>query len=163
MGERVPVAAALSHANTLEVSWHSHMTVLLPPLESTKVKRYTSHRSYSTNVYIQNQWSTALKLPGTLHKLTLFSLQRWRERYKNIYLLKIYTTYGAKYCRYNGAQNKNQKPAKTCQPVCYRAPNNQKPSTIPSRKCNNCFGFANIWVTSKVLKLKNSNLSLTNF
>ena len=35
-------------------------------------------------------------------------------------------------------QNRNQKISKTWNTVCYGVPNKQKPSTIPSRKCNNC-------------------------
>ena len=60
--ESVSVAEALSHADTLEISCHSPTRVLLPALESMERKRHISHRSYSTNVYIQNHWSTALKL-----------------------------------------------------------------------------------------------------
>ena len=48
--------------------------------------------------------------------------------------------------------------------------NRKKPSTIPTRKCNNCImghvcttRCQNIWETSKALKLKNSNFSSTNF
>ena len=53
-----------AHADTLEISCHSPTRVLLPALESMESKRYTSYRCYSTNVYIQNHWSTALKLMG---------------------------------------------------------------------------------------------------
>ena len=62
--ESVSVVGTLSHADTLESSFHSPTRVLLPALESMKSKRHTSYRSYSTNVYLQNHWSTALKLPG---------------------------------------------------------------------------------------------------
>ena len=47
--ESVSVAGALSDAGTLEISCHSTTIVLLIALESME-----SHRSYSTNVYIQN-------------------------------------------------------------------------------------------------------------
>ena len=51
--ESVSVAAALYHADTLEISCHSPTRVLLPALESIESKRHTSYRSYSTNIYIQ--------------------------------------------------------------------------------------------------------------
>ena len=38
----------------------------------------------------------------------------------------------------NGAQNKNQKTSKKWNTVHYSVSNKQKPSTIPSRKFNNC-------------------------
>ena len=62
--ESVSVEEALSHADTLEISCHFPTRVLLPGLESMGSKRHTSYRSYSTNVYIQNHGSTALKLLG---------------------------------------------------------------------------------------------------
>ena len=52
--ESVSVAEARSHADTLEISCHSPTRILLPALESMEIKRHTSCRSYSTNVYIQN-------------------------------------------------------------------------------------------------------------
>ena len=61
--ESVSVAVALSHADTLEISCHSPTRVLLPALESMETKRHTSYRSYSTNVYIQNHWSTSFLTP----------------------------------------------------------------------------------------------------
>ena len=61
--ESVSVARALSHADTLEIC-HSPTRVLLSALESMESKRLTSYRSYSTNVYIQNHGSTALKQLG---------------------------------------------------------------------------------------------------
>ena len=62
-------------------------------------------------------------------------------------------------------------PIKTWNTVRYSVSNKHKSSTIPSRECNNCICMGlvcithcqNIWETSKVLKLKNSNLSSTNF
>ena len=57
--ESVSVAAALSHADTLEISCHSPTRVLLLALESMESKRHTSYRSYLTNVYIQNHRNTA--------------------------------------------------------------------------------------------------------
>ena len=79
--ESVSVAEALSHADTLEISWHSPTRELLPALESMERKRHTSYRNYSTNVYIQNHRSTAFKL--------LASLQRLHERYIIIYIWKV--------------------------------------------------------------------------
>ena len=79
------------------------------------------------------------------------------------------TVYGAKYWWDNGVQNKNQKTPKTCNTVRYSVSNKQKPSTIPSIQSNNCVWasvvqlVAKISETSKVLKLKNLNLSSTNF
>ena len=52
--ESVLVAAALSHADTLEISCYSPTRVLLLALESMESKRHTSSRINSTNVYIQN-------------------------------------------------------------------------------------------------------------
>ena len=43
---------------------------------------------------------------------------------------------------YNGARNKKQKTPKTWNTVRYSVSNKQKPSTIPSIKCDNC-----IWVS----------------
>ena len=65
--------------------------------------------------------------------------------------------------------NKNQKTSKTWNTVGYSVSNTQKPSTFPLRECNNCIWVlvvqhvAKISETSKVLKLKNSNLSSTSF
>ena len=64
--------------------------VLLSALISKENNRHTSYRSYSTNIYMQNPWSTALKLLGkTVHELKLNSLQRRCERYIIIYIWKI--------------------------------------------------------------------------
>ena len=62
---------------------------------------------------------------------------------------------------------KNQKTSKAWNTVRYSV-SKQKPSTTPSRECNNCIWVsvvqlvAKISETSKVLKLKNSNLSSTS-
>ena len=45
----------------LERDWHYSVTRDICFMDS---KRHKSHRSYSTNVSIQNHWSTALKLLG---------------------------------------------------------------------------------------------------
>ena len=164
--ESVSVAVALSHADTLEITCHSPTRGLLPALESMESKRHTSYRSYSTNVYIQNHWSTALiKLLGktTRTQIVLSPETQW-TLYNYIYL-EDNTAYGAKYWWHNGAHNKNQKTSETWNTVRYK----QKPSTILSRECNNHLGLGcttrcqNIWETSKMLKLKNSNLNETSF
>ena len=49
----------------------------------------------------------------------------------------------------HGAHNKNQITSKTWNTVRYPVPNKQKPSTIPSRECNNC-----IWVSVVQLYLR---------
>ena len=101
-----------------------------------------------------------------LHELKLYSLKRRRERFIIIYIWKI-----AQYMVPNvdgtiGHTIKIRKyPRHGTQFVRYSVSNKQKPSTIPSRKCNNCIWALvdcttrcqNIWKTSKVLKLKKSN------
>ena len=64
--ETVSVAEALSRddSDTPEISCHSPARVLLPALESMECKRHACYRSYSMKVYIQNHYSTALKLLG---------------------------------------------------------------------------------------------------
>ena len=64
--EIVSVAGALSHADTLEISCHSPTRVLLLLMYFASIgsKIHTSYRSYSTNVYIQNHKSEAIKLLG---------------------------------------------------------------------------------------------------
>ena len=47
------------------------------------------------------------------------------------------------------AQNKNQKPFKTWNTVCYRVPNKQEPRTIPSRKCNTCVRASLVQLAAK--------------
>ena len=85
--ESVSVAVAQSHADTLEISCHSPTRVLLPAVESMESKRHTSYRSYSANVYIQNHWSTELKLLGktALTQIVLSPETPW-TLYNYIYL-----------------------------------------------------------------------------
>ena len=105
-----------------------------------EIKRHTSYWSYSTNVYIQNHGSTALKLPGkTAQTQIVLSPEMLWTLYNYIYL-EDNTAYGAKYWWHNWAHNKNQKTSKTWNTVRYSVSNKQKLSTIPSRKCNNLFG-----------------------
>ena len=69
---------------------HSPTIVLLSALETMECKRHTRYRRYSTNIYIQNHWSTALKLLGKAARTQIIlSPQRGRERYIIIYILKI--------------------------------------------------------------------------
>ena len=62
--DSVPVPVTLSHADTIEVYCHSLITELLSALESMKSKIPISYRCYSSNVYMQNHLSTALKQLG---------------------------------------------------------------------------------------------------
>ena len=49
--ESVSVAAALSHADTLEIPCHSITRVLLPALESMESRRHTSCRRYIQRMF----------------------------------------------------------------------------------------------------------------
>ena len=103
-----------------------------------------------TNIYIQNYWRTAIKLlPGRLHELELFSLQRHRECYINIiiYISKI-TQHMVP--NIDGTQNKNQKAYKTWNTVCYSVPDKQKPGTIPSKKYNSCIWASVVQLVAKI-------------
>ena len=121
--------------------------VLLPALETMESKRHTSYRSYSTNVYIQNHWSTALKLLGKTAwtQIALSPETPW-TLYNYIYL-EDNTAYGAKFWWHNGAHNKNQKTPKTWNTVRYSVSNKQKPSTI---KCNNCNWASVVQLVAKI-------------
>ena len=148
--ESVSVAEALSHADTLETSCHFHTRVLLPALESMKNGSHTSNRSYSTNVYIQNHWSTALKLLGkTARTQIVLSPETPGTLYNYIYLEEN-TAHGAKYWWHNGVQNKSQKTSKTWNTVSYSLSNKQKPSIIPSRKCYNCIWASVVQLVAKI-------------
>ena len=95
--ESVSVEGVISHADTLEISCHSPTRVLLPALESMESQRHTSYRSYSTNVYIQNHRSTALKLLGkTARTQIVRSSEKPLTLYNYIYL-EDSTAYGSKY------------------------------------------------------------------
>ena len=87
--ESVSVAAALSHADTLEISCHSPTRVLLPALESMESKRKQAiegiQRTFTyeiTEVPHLNYWER-------LHELKLYSLLRRRDHYIIIYIWKI--------------------------------------------------------------------------
>ena len=148
--ESVSVAKALSHADTLEISGHSSTRGLLPALESIESKRHTSYRSYSTNVFIPNHWSTALTLQGNTARTQIgLSPETPWTLYNYIYL-EDNTTYDAKYCWHNGAHNKKQKTSKTWNTVRYSVSNKQKPNTIPSRECNNCIWALVVQLVAKI-------------
>ena len=101
--ESVSVVRALSHADTLEISYHFPTRVLLPALESMESKRHTSYRSYSTNVYIQNHWSTALKLLGKTERTQIALSPETPWTLYNYIYLEDNTAYGAKYYWHNWA------------------------------------------------------------
>ena len=71
---------------TLEISCHCPTIVLLPALESMESKRHTSYRSYSTNIYSNEQH---LNYWERLHALKLYSRHRLRERCIMVYIWKI--------------------------------------------------------------------------
>ena len=107
--ESVSVAEALSHTDTLEIYFDSPTRVLLLALESIKIKWHTSYWSYSTNVYIQNHWSTALKLLGRAARTQIIlSPETPWKLYNNIYL-EDNTAYGAKYWWHDGNKIKTRK------------------------------------------------------
>ena len=72
-----------------EVVCHSLIRALLPVLESTESKKYTSSRSYSPNVYKQITEVQHLNYWERLRKLKLYSLQKRRERYIILYIWKV--------------------------------------------------------------------------
>ena len=84
----VPVATPLSHADTLEISCHSPTRVLMLALEFTEGKRHTSYRSYSTIIYIQNYWCTALFWKTARTQIILSPETPW-TLYNYIYFWKI--------------------------------------------------------------------------
>ena len=129
----------------IEVSCHSSTWVPLPALESMECKRHTCYRSHSTNVYIQNYWSTAIKQLGKTQ--IILPPMTTRTQYNYIYL-ENNKKYGAEYRWFDGAQNKNQKPSKTWNAGCYRVPNKQKSGAIPSIKCNNSVSTSRVQLTA---------------
>ena len=52
---------------------------------------------------------------------------------------------------HNGAHKKDQKTSKTWNTVRYSVSNKQKPSTIPSRQCNNCIWASVVQLAAKYL------------
>ena len=68
----------------------------------------------------------------------------------NYIYLEDNTAYGAKYWWHNGAHNKNQKTSMTWNTVRYSVSNKQKPSTIPSRECNNCIWASVVQHVAKI-------------
>ena len=72
-----------------------------------------------------------------LHELKLYSLQRRRERYIIIYIRKITQHMVLNIDGTIGHTIKTRKHPRHGTPVRYSVSNKQKPSTIPSRECNN--------------------------
>ena len=136
----VSVAEALSHAGALEISCHSPTRVLLPALESMESKRHTSYRSYSTNVYIQNHLSAALKLLAkTVHTQIAFSPETQWTLYNYIYL-EDNTVYGAKSWWHNGAQIKNRKHPRHGTQRIIQYPTNRNPAQYLQENAITVFG-----------------------
>ena len=96
-----------------------------------------------TEVQHSNYWERP-------HELKLYSLQRRRERYIIIYIWKITQRIMPNIDGTMGAQNKNQKTPKTWNTVRYSVYNKQKPSTIPSRECNNCIWASVVQLVAKI-------------
>ena len=94
----VSVAGALSHTDTLEIFWHSLTRVLHDSSGiHRKQKTYKLSKLYSTNVYIENRWNTALKLlENTARTQIVLSPETPGTLYNYIYL-EDNTAYGAKY------------------------------------------------------------------
>ena len=145
------LADTLFHADTLEIFCHSPTRVLLPALESMESKRHTSYRSYSMNVYIQNHWSTTLKLLGkTARTQIVLSPETLWTLYNYIYL-EDNTTYI--WCQILMAQLGTQWKPENIQginTVRYSVSNKQKPITIPSRECNNCIWASVVQLVAKI-------------
>ena len=133
----------LSHADTREISGHS------PTRKPWKAKDIQTIEA-STNVYIQNHWSTALKLLGKIPQTqTVLSPETPWTLY-NYISLEEHIAYGAKYWWHKEARNKNQKTSKTWNTVRYSESNKQKPSTIPSRECNHCIWASVVLLVAKI-------------
>ena len=90
-----------------------------------------------------------LKLLGKLRTQIVLSSETLWTLYNYIYL-EDNTAYGAEYWWHNGAQNKNQKTPKTWNTVRYSVSYKQKPSTIPSRKCNNSIWASFVQLVAKI-------------
>ena len=137
--ESVLVTEALSHPDTLDISWNFPTRVLLPALESMENKRQPSYRSYSTNVYIQNHWRTALKPLGkTARTQIILSPETPWTLYNYIYL-EDNTAYGDKYWWHNWAHNKKQKTPKTWNTVI-QYPTNRNPAQSLQENAITVFG-----------------------
>ena len=128
---------------------------------SEAIQRMFTYKN--TEVQHLNNWDR-------LHKLKLYSPQRRLERYIKKYIWKITQHMVPNIDGTIGHTIKSRKhPRHGTQCMRYSVSNKQKPSTIPSRDCDNCIWasvaqlVATISETSKVLKLKNSNLSSTSF
>ena len=104
-----------------------------------------------------------------LHELKLYSLQRRRERYIIIHIWKITRHMVPNIDGTMGHKIKTRKHPKHGTQCVIQYPTNTNPAQSLQENAITVFGprlynrCQNIWETSKVLKLKNSNLSSTNF
>ena len=100
-----------------------------------------------------------------LHELKLYSLQRCCERYKIICTWKITHNMVPNIDYTKGLERYPRKHRRHGTQCVIQYPRNI-PSTIRSRKCNNCVWASAVQlvdkISLKVLKLKNSNLILIN-
>ena len=138
--ESVSVAEALSHADTLEISCHSPTRVLLPALESMESKRHTSHQSYSTNVYIRNHWSTALKLLVKTARTQIVLCPETPWTLYNYIYLEDNAAYCVKYWWHNWAHNKNQKNQRNGTQCVIQYPTNRNPAQSLQENAITVFG-----------------------
>ena len=161
--ESVSVAEAHAHADTLEISCHSPTRVLLPALESMESKRHTSYRSYSTNIYIQNHWSTALKLLRKTARTRIVLSPETLWTLNNYIYLKDNTAYGAKYWWHNGHTIKNRKYPRHGPQCVIQYPTNRNSAQSLQENAITVFYVSVVQLvakmfaalTSKVFKLKN--------
>ena len=84
-----------------------------------------------------------------LHELKLYSLQRRRERYIIIYIWMITQLMVPNIVGTMGHKIKTRKHTRHGT-LRYSVSNNQKPSTIPSRKCINCIGASFVQFVAKI-------------
>ena len=85
-----------------------------------------------------------------LHELKLYSIQRRRERYIIIYIWKLTQHMVPNIDGTMGRTIKSRKHSKTWNTVRYSVSNKQKPSTIPSRECNNCIWASVVQLVAKI-------------
>ena len=88
-----------------------------------------------------------------LPELKLHSFQRRRERYIIIYIWKITQHMVPNIDGTVGHKLKKQKTPKKLNTVRYWVSNKQKPSTIPSRECNNCIWASVVQLVAKISEI----------
>ena len=93
-----------------------------------------------------------LNYPERLHELKLYSLQRRRERYIITYIWKITQHMVPNIDGTMGHKIKTRKHPRhgTQISVSYSLSNKQKPSTIPSRTCDNCIWASVVKLIDKI-------------